>query len=179
MKLLPSLSSPILFYCSSLRSQGFETLPLLLWHLAGGERKVGLLCPVGRSGAHHRSPATVAIFGAAGVLVAFSIVVAAGQTRIKVPPLLLLLAPPTKFPPLCLLLWCLTSGERKVGQSPSPCVYYDILSVVYCARMDARRPRCRSFAAVAIAGATGVLVAFFIMVAAGFLAPSPSSFCSV
>jgi len=45
--------------------------------------------------------------------------------------------------------------------------------------MDARRPRCRSFAAVAIAGAIGVLIAFFIMVAAGFLAPSPSSFCSV
>jgi len=53
-------------------------------------------------------------------------------------------------------------------------VYYGILSVVCCVRMDARWPCCRSF----VAGATSVLVTFFIMVAAGFLAPSSSSFCS-
>ena len=125
---------------------------------------------------HHRSPIVVAIAGAAGVLIAFSIVVVAGQTRIKVPPSLFffLLLCPTKSPPLRLLFWCLTGGERKVANPLLSSVYYGILSVVCCARMDARRPCCRSF----VAGATSVLVTFFIMVAAGFLTPFSSSFCS-
>ena len=125
---------------------------------------------------HHRSPIVVAIAGVAGVLIAFSIVVVAGQTRIKVPPSLFffLLLCPTKSPPLRLLFWCLTGGERKVANPLLSSVYYGILSVVCCARMDARRPCCRSF----VAGATSVLVTFFIMVAAGFLAPFSSSFCS-
>ena len=125
---------------------------------------------------HHRSPIVVAIAGAAGVLIAFSIVVVAGQTRIKVPPSLFffILLCPTNSPPLRLLFWCLTGGERKVANPLLSSVYYGILSVVCCAQMDARQPCCRSF----VAGATSVLVTFFIMVAAGFLAPFSSSFCS-
>ena len=41
----------------------------------------------------HRSPTVVAISGANGVLIVFSIVMAAGQNQIKVPSLLLLLLP--------------------------------------------------------------------------------------
>ena len=78
----------------------------------------------------------------------------------NIPPFLFFfhLLRPTKSSPLRLLLWCLTGGERKVGQSPSPSIYNGILSVVCCVRMEARRPRRRSFAVVAIVGAPGVLV---------------------
>ena len=115
-KLLPFLCSSIPFYCSSSRSHLFRPLPLLLWCLAGGEREVSqslLLCILwyiiydllysdGCSAATPPLPAVAAIAGVIAVLIAISIMVAAGQTRIKIPslPLFLPFAPPDQISPL-------------------------------------------------------------------------------
>ena len=81
----------------------------------------------------------------------------------NIPPFLFFfhLLRPTKFSPLRLLLWCLTGGERKVGQSPSPI------------GGQAAAPLLLWPLLVLPASSS---VTFFIMVVAGFLAPSSSFF---
>jgi len=61
-----------------------------------------MLCSDGCSAAAPPLPAVAAIAGAIAVLIAISIMVAAGQTRIKVPslPLFLPFAPPDQISPL-------------------------------------------------------------------------------
>ena len=111
-KLLPFLCSSIPFYCSSSRSHHFRPFlfsfgvspmvrgrrasPLLLcilWYII-----YDLLCSDGCSVAVPPLPAVVAIAGA----IAVSIMVAAGQIRIKVHslPLFLPFAPPDQISPL-------------------------------------------------------------------------------
>ena len=129
-------------------------------------------------GPRHHSPAAVAIVGAAGVLVAISIVVVAGQTRIF---------PPSSSSSICsarqnLLHFVSSSGVSLVVRgrwdNPRLLVYimvYYLWSVVSGWTLGGRAAAPLLLWPLLVLPASSS-VTFFIMVVAGFLAPSSSFF---